>query len=126
MNSHLQYAGTDVRTQRQALEAIIRDQPVLMTVLEGLRALALPDHLLVAGAIYNSVWNALSGRPPLTSINGIDVFYFDDSDIGWDAEDRVIKALEVGSPPCCCQCRPAIRPGCICGSNKSSAARSHL
>jgi len=30
----------------------------------------------------------------LTGINDIDVFYFDDSDIGWDAEDRVIRAVD--------------------------------
>ena len=48
----------------------------------------------MAGAIYNEVWNHLTGRPALTGVNDIDVFYFDDSDIGWDAEDRVIKAVE--------------------------------
>ena len=59
----------------------------------GLRADGLPDHLLVAGAIYNLVWNRLTGRPDLTGINDIDVFYYDASDIGWDAEDVVIKRL---------------------------------
>ncbi|WP_193334516.1 nucleotidyltransferase family protein [Devosia beringensis] len=94
MNMHLRYAGAAPESQRQALAAIIRDQPMLMVVLEQLRDMALPDHLLVAGAIYNSVWNALTGRAALTGINDIDVIYFDDRDLGWDAEDRVIKALE--------------------------------
>lgn len=94
MSEHLRYSGLGAAAQRDALEAIIRDQPVLMEVLVGLRDLALPDHLLVAGAIYNQVWNALTGRVALTGVNDIDVVYFDASDIGWDAEDRVIKALE--------------------------------
>lgn len=94
MTNHLRFAGADAATQRQALEDIIRQHPLLMDVLVGLRALDLPDHLLVAGAIYNEVWNHLTGRPALTGVNDIDVFYFDDSDIGWDAEDRVIKAVE--------------------------------
>jgi len=93
MTSHLRYAGADPQTQRRTLEAIIRSQPALVRVLEGLRDLALPDHLLVSGAIYNSVWNVLTARPPLTGINDIDVVYFDASDIGWDAEDEVIKRL---------------------------------
>jgi hypothetical protein len=93
MRSHLRYAGLDAQIQQQVLEAIIRQQPVLMAVLEGLRALALPDHLLVAGAIYNEVWNYLTERPSLTGVNDIDVFYFDDSVIGWDAEDRVRQDL---------------------------------
>lgn len=94
MTKHLRFSGADADTQREALETIIRAQPVLMEVLDGLRALALPDHLLVAGAIYNEVWNVLTGRPALTGVNDIDVFYFDASDTGWDAEDRVIKALD--------------------------------
>ena len=93
MGDHLRYADADARTQQRALEAIIRAQPVLMSVLEGLRDLALPDHLLVSGAIYNTVWNVLTGRPALAGVNDIDVIYFDASDIGWDAEDAVIKAL---------------------------------
>lgn len=95
MTDHLRFSGADPQVQRDALEAIIRARPVLMTVLEGLRVMALPDHLLVAGAIYNEVWNHLTGRPALTGVNDIDVFYFDDSDIGWDAEDRVIKACDM-------------------------------
>ena len=92
---HLRFSGADAAMQRDALEAIIRQQPVLMRVLTGLRDMALPDHLLVAGAIYNQVWNYLTGRPDMTGVNDIDVFYFDDSDIGWDAEDKVIKACDV-------------------------------
>jgi hypothetical protein len=91
---YLRFSGADRATQQAALEEIIRQHPLLMDVLHGLRALDLPDHLLVAGAIYNEVWNHLTGRPALTGVNDIDVFYFDDSDIGWDAEDRVIKAAE--------------------------------
>jgi hypothetical protein len=90
---HLRYAGQPVATKRAALESIIRSSPLLMDVLEGLRAEALRDHLLVAGAIYNLVWNRLTGRPDLTGINDIDVFYFDDSDLSYDAEDMVIKKL---------------------------------
>lgn len=64
-----------------------------MEVLTGLRDDGLPDHLLVAGAIYNLVWNRLTGRPDLTGINDIDVFYFDDTDLSYEAEDIVIQRL---------------------------------
>ena len=94
MSEHLRYAGLDPARQREALAEIIRGQPVLMSVLEGLRELALPDGWLVSGAIYNTVWNVLTGRPALTGIKDVDIFYFDDSDLSWDGEDRVIKTLE--------------------------------
>jgi hypothetical protein len=64
-----------------------------MEVLAGLRDDGLPDHLLVAGALYNLVWNRLTGRPDLTGINDIDVFDFDAGDLSYDAEDVVIQRL---------------------------------
>jgi hypothetical protein len=93
MADHLHFSGLSDDAQRDELERMIRSSPLLMEVLVGLREDGLPDHLLVAGAIYNLVWNRLTGRPDLTGINDIDVFYYDASDIGWDAEDVVIKRL---------------------------------
>src|SRR3569832_2223431 len=88
---HLRYAGLGENVQRITLDEIVRSSPVLMEVLRGLREDGLPDHLLVAGAIYNLVWNRLTGRPDLNGINDIDVFYFDDGDVSYEAEDLVIK-----------------------------------
>jgi hypothetical protein len=92
-DDHLRYAGRGGAEQRAALEAIISSSPVLMEVLRGLRDDRLPDHLLVAGAVYNLVWNRLTGRPDLNGINDIDVFYFDDRDLSYEAEDVVIQRL---------------------------------
>jgi hypothetical protein len=92
--SHLRYSGRSQAEQRAALEAIICSSPLLMAVLEGVRQDGLPEPLLVAGAIYNLVWNRLTGRPDHTGINDIDVVYFDDSDLSYEAEDRVIKRLD--------------------------------
>ena len=66
MNDHLRYSGAGEAAQRAALAAIVRSSPLLMEVLRGLRDGGLADHLLVAGAIYNLVWNRLTGRPDLT------------------------------------------------------------
>jgi hypothetical protein len=93
VSGHLRFAGLAETRQREALENIIRTSPVLMEVLIGLREDGAPDHLLVAGAIYNLVWNRLTGRPDLNGINDIDVFYFDPSDTSYEAEDIVIRRL---------------------------------
>jgi hypothetical protein len=93
MTDHLRFAGRGDAAQRIALEEIVRSEPLLMDVLAGLREEALPEGMLVAGAIYNLVWNRLTGRPPLTGVRDVDVFYFDDGDLSWEAEDRVIKRL---------------------------------
>jgi hypothetical protein len=91
MSAHLRYAGQPFDVQRAALEAMIRDEPVLMGVLEGIRDL--PEGLLVAGALYNLAWNKLTGRPALNGIADIDVFYFDARDLSYEAEDAVIVRL---------------------------------
>jgi hypothetical protein len=53
--------------------------------------LDLPQWMLVSGALYNSVWNQLTGRPAGYGIRDIDLFYFDGSDLSWEAEDVVIR-----------------------------------
>ena len=94
MSDHLRYSSLPAPTQAAALRNIIRATPLLMDVLERLPALDLPDTWLVSGAIYNTVWNQLTGRPPLTGINDIDLFYFDASDLSYEAEDRAIKLVD--------------------------------
>jgi len=41
--------------------------------------------------LFQTVWNALTGRAPGTGIRDADLFYFDD-DTSWEAEDAVITA----------------------------------
>jgi uncharacterized protein len=91
MKDHLKFADAPPDRQLAALKAIVAAEPMLVDVLRRLRLLALPDSWLVSGAIYNSVWNVLTGRPPLTGIKDLDVFYWDDTDLSYEAEDAVIK-----------------------------------
>lgn len=74
------------------LEAIVRADPDLMTVLEGVRAEGLNDWLIFSGAVYQSVWNHLTGRPAGHGLKDFDVGYFD-PDYSWDAEDAVIRRV---------------------------------
>lgn len=94
VTDHLKYAGQPADIQADVLRDVIRATPLLVDVLERAQRLALPDTWLVSGAIYNTVWNHLTGRPPLTGINDIDLFYFDASDLSYEAEDRAIKAAD--------------------------------
>ena len=80
------------------LAAILRASPRVMTVLEAARALELPDVLLVSGAVYQTAWNALTGRAPDYGIKDYDLGYFD-PDTGWDAEDVWIKRVASALPP---------------------------
>ncbi len=66
----------------------------MRAALERAREMDLPDWWLVSGILYNSVWNHLTGKPSGHGIKDIDLFYFDDSDHSYEAEDAVIKRGE--------------------------------
>ena len=71
--------------------AVLRN-PVNGALLDGLIELGLHDAWIVAGCLVQTVWNLRTGRSIDYGIHDYDVFYFD-SDLSWEAEDRVICAL---------------------------------
>ena len=89
--NHLRHAGASPEVQRREAETIIRAAPPLMRALTALRAADLPDGWLVSGALYCNIWNALTGRPWDYGVKDYDVFYHDDADLTYEAEDAVIR-----------------------------------
>ena len=60
-------------------------------ILDRWPALALPDGWLVAGCLFQTVWNLRSGRPPEADIKDYDIFYFDAGDLT-EAGERAVQA----------------------------------
>jgi len=87
----LRHSGLPFERQRTLFLDIALADPLVDEALRRAAALALPDWLLVSGALYNSVWNHLAGKPSGHGIKDIDLFYFDASDLSWEAEDDVIR-----------------------------------
>lgn len=85
--------------QAAAFRAIIADDPDLMAILALVRELGLADGWLASGALYQTVWNRLTERPRRTGIKDYDVIYFDGSDLGFEAEDAVIRRVEAAARP---------------------------
>jgi uncharacterized protein len=95
---HLRFAGQSGAAQLTALCDIVRASPVIMRTLQIAQSWGLPDWWLVSGAIYNHVWNHLTGRDEMYGVKDIDLFYFD-PDTSWDAEDRIIRRAQTLFPP---------------------------
>ncbi|MDP1912961.1 nucleotidyltransferase family protein [Brevundimonas sp.] len=74
------------------LVEVVRADPGLMNVLTTVRGLGLHDWRVFSGAVYQSVWNAVTGRPAGYGRKDYDLGYFD-PDTSWDAEDAVIKRV---------------------------------
>ncbi len=64
--------------------------PVNALILDRLPALEVDQPWLVAGCLYQAVWNRIAGRPPGENVKDYDVFYWDE-DTSWEAEDAVIR-----------------------------------
>ncbi len=60
---------------------------------ERLVASGLPNWILVSGSLFQTVWNLQTGRPATHGIKDYDVFYFEESDLSWEAEDKWIKRI---------------------------------
>lgn len=89
----------DTGAGRQAfLLAAVEASATVMQVLRIARALDFPDWRLVSGAVYQTVWNALGGRPADHGIKDYDLCYFD-PDPSWEAEDRFIRRAAAACPP---------------------------
>lgn len=85
-------------TDELRLVDMVRASPRVMQVLAIARDAGLPDWRLVAGSIYGTVWNALTGQRADHGIKDYDICYFD-PDTSWEAEDLWIKAVAAITPP---------------------------
>ena len=87
------YAGPPERVEGSVNAAgfvgdILRN-PANRALLERLPALELPDAWLVAGCLFQTVWNLRSGHASQAGIKDYDVFYCDRTDLSPEAEAEV-------------------------------------
>jgi uncharacterized protein len=67
------------------------ENPANAAILDRLPALGLGQAHLVAGCLYQAVWNRLSGAAVDAHIKDYDIFYYDAADLSFEAEDRAIR-----------------------------------
>jgi hypothetical protein len=72
------------------IEAVLQND-TNRAILQRGPSLGVPDCWLVSGAVFQTVWNVIDGRDPTAGITDYDLFYFDASDLSWEAEDAVIR-----------------------------------
>jgi len=81
------------------LREIVRATPTTWDVLKTARDLDLPDWMIFSGAVYQPVWNHLTGRPLDYGIKDYDLAYHDDRDTSYEAEDVVIQRVAAAFEP---------------------------
>lgn len=80
-------AKTDPLAGRFILDAL--QNPHNREILLRLPSLQLPDAWLVAGCLFQTVWNLQARRAPTAGIKDYDLFYFDGADLSEQAEAAV-------------------------------------
>lgn len=88
--NHLRYANLSEPELREIFLDIVDHTPFIRDSLRRAQEFALPNWRMVSGALYNVVWNHLTGRIPEYGVKDVDLFYFD-PDTSWEAEDAVIS-----------------------------------
>ncbi|MET9229852.1 nucleotidyltransferase family protein [Lentzea sp. NPDC003310] len=88
----MRFGRLPIDEQVEVLKEVLGHNEVLTEVLEGAAELDLPGWYLTAGCVFQTVWNVVTGRPATEGVLDHDLFYFDASDLSWEAEDAVIRA----------------------------------
>lgn len=83
-------ASLPLGEQAALTERVLRGNAALAAVVSRVAGLGLPGWYLAAGAVVQTVWNAVTGRPPGYGIDDYDLIYHDAADLSWAAEDAVI------------------------------------
>ncbi len=71
----------------------VQQNPINRALLERIPRLGLRDAWLVAGCLFQTVWNLKADQPPTSGIRDYDVFYFNGDDLSWEAENEDIRRL---------------------------------
>lgn len=80
--------------QAQRFVAEIRCNRFNRAILDAWSELRLPAGWLVAGCLFQTIWNLQSGRAPEADIKDYDLFYFDAGDLSAQAEERVQQRVD--------------------------------
>jgi hypothetical protein len=86
------YGRLPLDEQLDAFQNVLVRNQTLAEVLTRAAVLALPGWYLVAGCLYQTVWNIVTSRSAEAGILDYDLAYFDASDLSWAGEDAVIQA----------------------------------
>ncbi|MFL0196258.1 nucleotidyltransferase family protein [Clostridium sp. WILCCON 0269] len=84
----------DIYAQFKALENIIMSNEIINIAIERSKRLDIGSYYIGAGCIAQTVWNYLSDYPLEYGIKDIDFVYFDDINLDFQSENRIISQMK--------------------------------
>jgi len=92
--NHQNGFNSDIQTQLILLEEIIKSNNMLCEIIDRAAILELENYYIGAGCITQTVWNYLSGNDPCYGIKDIDFVYFDDVNLDFASENKIISRIK--------------------------------
>lgn len=77
---------------------LIRSDPWRMECLRVVESVGLPDWYIAAGFLRNAIWDLLHAKPSRTTLDDVDVVYFDAIHLGTAAEAEIEATLRRRRP----------------------------
>ncbi|WP_040210244.1 nucleotidyltransferase family protein [Clostridium polynesiense] len=84
----------DIHAQLKVLETILMANEIINIAIERGKLLGIDNYYIGAGCITQTVWNYLSNNSLDYGIKDIDFVYFDDNNLDFQSENRVISKVK--------------------------------
>ena len=87
-------------SQVAQLDHILSQNKLLHDIIQKMVNVGLSNYYIGAGCIAQTVWNYQSGFELMHGISDVDIVYYDNADLSYEAEDAVIKRIKQVIEPC--------------------------
>lgn len=75
--------------QNEMFISILKQNKNLMTILDYISELRLPNFYIAAGSVFQTIWNYYDNKPLNFGIKDIDIIYYDSSKITKESEKEI-------------------------------------
>lgn len=89
---NMQYKS--IEEQNDAFIQVIKKNNDLIEILKFIEKLKLPNFYIVAGSVFQTIWNYYDNKPINNNIKDIDVIYFDKSDLTVDKDIEIYNKIK--------------------------------
>lgn len=83
-----------INEQNKTFIKIIKQNSDLVTILDYIYELKLPNFYIAAGSVFQTIWNYYDNKPLNFGIKDIDIIYYDPINLSKESEQKLEKTIE--------------------------------
>lgn len=83
-----------INEQNETFIKIIKQNSDLVTILDYIYDLKLPNFYIAAGSVFQTIWNYYDNKPLNFGIKDIDIIYYDPINLSKESEQKLEKTIE--------------------------------